>query len=223
MSHILTLQEKTPVTHDVNRYVFNRPDPFDFAPGQATEMSIIQPGWEDKGRPFTFTSQPEDDHLEFTIKSYLDHDGVTARLRLLKPGDKVQVTEAFGAIQDQGPGVFLAAGAGITPFISILRRRFRDETLAGSQLLYTNKSEADIIHAEQWEAMTGLPTFFAVTDAQTGRFHPGPIDREVLEARIDSTNGPFYLCGPHGFVDDMRDTLRAMGADADAVITEKGW
>ena len=54
-----------PVTHNVRHYTLEKPEGFTFEPGQATEVSIDKEGWRDKKRPFTFTSLPEWDHLEF--------------------------------------------------------------------------------------------------------------------------------------------------------------
>ena len=47
------------VTHNVKRYICQRPDGYTFQPGQATELSINQGRWKDEKRPFTFTSLDE--------------------------------------------------------------------------------------------------------------------------------------------------------------------
>ncbi len=65
MSYDSTLKAKHTITHDVNHYIFSRPDGLDFKPGQAVEIAIRKDGWKDEGRPFTFTSLPGDEDLEF--------------------------------------------------------------------------------------------------------------------------------------------------------------
>ena len=109
------------VTHDVKRFIVERPEGYDFLPGQATEMSINIPGYEEEKRPFTFTSLTEDLVLEFTIKGY-PRDGVTQKLHELHPGNELIRRDVWGTIDFKHPGVFIAGGAGITPFIAILRR-----------------------------------------------------------------------------------------------------
>ena len=84
------LKAKSALTHDTNRYVFSRPDGMQFEPGQAAELAIQKDGWKDAGRPFTFVSMPSDPDLEFVIKSYPDHDGVTEQLALLEPGAEIR-------------------------------------------------------------------------------------------------------------------------------------
>lgn len=218
-----TLKSKTPLTHDTNRYVFSRPEGMEFEPGQAVELAIQKDGWRDEARPFTFTSLPSDADLEFVIKTYPDHNGVTEQLATLEPGAQVTLDGPFGAIKDQGPGVFLAAGAGITPFIPILKKRAADHAIDGSTLIFSNKTEKDIIMRGEWEAMEGLRTIFAITDEATSDFHSGKIDKAFLKQEIKDFDQKFYLCGPGGFVDAMRDALKDLGAKDDSIITEDGW
>lgn len=87
-------------------------------PGQAVDISINKPGWEEKLRAFTFTSLPKDEYIEFTIKTYPTHEGVTQQLLLLNKEDEIIIHDVFGSITYKGEGIFVAGGAGITPFIS---------------------------------------------------------------------------------------------------------
>jgi ferredoxin-NADP reductase len=58
------------LTHDVIRIVTEKPEKINYVPGQAVDISINKKGWEEKLRVFTFTSIPENDIIEFTIKTY---------------------------------------------------------------------------------------------------------------------------------------------------------
>ncbi|KIN65515.1 FAD/NAD(P)-binding oxidoreductase [Sulfitobacter noctilucae] len=223
MTQTIVLKKIEQLTHDTHRYIFSKPQGTSFAPGQATELAINADGWRDKGRPFTFTSQPDDIDLEFTIKSYPDHDGVTEQLPKLSPGSTVTMEEPFGAIEDKGPGVFLAAGAGITPFIPILRARARANKIDGCTLIFSNKAEDDIILRGEWEAMLGLSEVFVLTDQESDSLATGQIDKEFLAGTIKSFSQKFYLCGPGEFVDAMRDALTDLGAAKSDIITEEGW
>src|SRR6185437_8145744 len=134
--HIVKIFEIVPRTHDVRTYRFNKPEGYHFEPGQATEVSINNEKWKDEKRPFTFTSLNDWDFLEFTIKSYRDHDGVTHALDSVKPGDELILRDVWGTIQYKGPGYFLAGGAGITPFIAILRQLKKDGKIEGNELFF---------------------------------------------------------------------------------------
>ena len=114
MQHSLTILNIWKVTHNVRRYALEKPKGYIFKPGQATDVSIDRDGYRDRKNPFTFTALNDWDYLEFTIKSYFDHDGVTKALWELSPGDRLIVREPWGTITYKGPGTFLAGGAGVT-------------------------------------------------------------------------------------------------------------
>lgn len=223
MTYLLTLSTSTQVTPDTHAFRFPRPEGYDFKPGQATELKLQRDGWRDEGRPFTFTSLPDGQELEFVIKSYPSHEGVTDQLATLAPGEQVEIEAPFGAIEDKGPGTFIAAGAGITPFLAILRQRAAQGALDGCRLVFTNKTEADIILHDELAAMPGLTSHFTVTEEEGTRAERALIDKDWLSERIGDFSGRFYLCGPHGFVDDIRDALKALGADPAQIHTEEGW
>jgi ferredoxin-NADP reductase len=217
----LTLQDVESVTHDTRRFRFDRPEGFEFEPGQATHMALDRDGWRKEDRPFTMVSDPSEDRIDFVIKIYPDHDGVTERLDRLKPGDRVLADDPAGAITDHGPGTFLAAGAGITPYIPILDQREKRGEMEGCRLIFSNRTARDIILREHWEAMEGLDTVF-VTDVPGDGFPDGRIDRDFLDGRL-VPGGHVYLCGPHGFVDAMRDAARDLGVPEDRIVNEAGW
>lgn len=209
------------VTHDVKRFVVTRPEGFIFEPGQGVELAIDQPGWEDQKRPFTPTSLPDDEVLEFTIKGYPDHRGMTARLHQLAAGAKLRMTEPFGTIQYKGPGTFIAAGAGITPFLAIIRRLGRDNGLGDHRLLFSNKSPADIICEAELRHYLGDAATFVCTRAGDCRCEQLRIDKDFLQRTISDLKQHFYVCGPPPFVSAVTTALKELGASPDALIFER--
>ena len=123
-NNTVTIQSIEQITHDVLKIVTAKPKGYAYTPGQATEISVNSEGWREIKKPFTFTGLPTEDHLEFTIKTYPERKGVTNELLQLKPYDELIVHEVFGAIAYKGEGVFIAGGAGVTPFISIFRHGY---------------------------------------------------------------------------------------------------
>ena len=154
MEYTVKIKAIEQVTHDVKRFVCEKPSGYAFVPGQATEVSIHKEGWEDEKRPFTFTCLEEAPYLEFTIKIYQDHPGVTNELNTLVPGDELILRDVWGTIQYKGPGYFIAGGAGITPFIAILRWLNKNKKLEGNMLFYSNKTDRDIILEDELTAIT---------------------------------------------------------------------
>ena len=220
--HTLTLQAVEAVTHDVNRYVFDKPADLTYTPGQAIDLALDREGWRDDGHPFTPTSLPQEGNLEFTIKTYPEHDGMTKRLATLKPGDTVLADEPWGAIQDEGKGWFIAGGAGVTPFIAILRERLeKNGTLDGCELIFSNKTEDDITHRKMFEDMPGLTTYFTVSHQSDTDLPKGMIDKDLLARRIEPGKGKCYICGPDAMLDDISAALLEIGVPEDDIITEE--
>ncbi|MBS1589186.1 MAG: flavodoxin reductase, partial [Bacteroidetes bacterium] len=164
MNHVLSIVSIKQVTHDVRQIRLKKPEGYSFIPGHATDVSINLPDWKDEKRPFTFTSLNEDPYLEFTIKCYSDHYGVTNQIGQLKVGDELIIDDPWGAISYKGAGYFIAGGAGITPFIAILRQLHKEGKARGNKLFFSNKTPQDIIYYEELKEILGEDALFVVTD-----------------------------------------------------------
>ena len=198
--HFVKIKSINKITHDVLKIVTEKPEGFDFIPGQATEVSINKSGWQEEKRPFTFTCLPDDDYLEFTIKTYPSHKGVTNELLLLKHEDELILHDIFGAIAYKGEGVFIAGGAGVTPFISIFRfLRSRNE-LGGNKLIFANKTKDDIILKQEFESLLGINFINILSDEKTNGYAHGYITEEFLKANITDLKKKTYLCGPEPII-----------------------
>lgn len=226
MTHRLTVRSIAPVTHDTYRLILPKPDGYAWKPGQATEIALDQEGWRDEKRPFTFVNDPKADTIELVIKSYPDHDGVTKRIAELQEGDALLLEEPWGAIHDEGPGVFLAGGAGITPMLGLLRARGRGEGvgrpgLEGCTLIFANKTRADIILREELEAMEGLKTVFPLSEEEADGHPHGHIDGALLDAHVSDWSQIFYVCGPPPMEEALGELLRERDVPDARIIHEE--
>jgi len=219
--HIVRILSIKDVTHNVRSYQISKPAGYRFEPGQATEVSINKSNWKDERRPFTFTSLNEWPHLEFTIKSYTDHPGVTNELRTLIPGDELIIRDVWGAIAYKGEGYFIAGGAGITPFIAILRQLKKDNKINSNQLYFSNKTSSDIILHDELDKILGSNAHYIVTNENNVQFAKKYIDKEFLVSEIEDFKKPFYVCGPDKMISDITRILTELGADPDSVVFEK--
>ena len=221
MEHEATLLMSEFVTHDVKRFIVSRPPGFAFTPGEGVEVAIDEPDWRDEGRPFTPTSLAEDRVLEFVIKGYPSHAGVTQALHALKAGAKLRLSQPFGTIQHRGPGTFIAGGAGITPFIAILRALAARGEVAGHGLIFANKTPADIICEKELRHYLGERCHFICSEAEAPGYERRRIDEAYLRETVGDFQQHFYLCGPPGFMDAVTASLKALGADPQALVFEQ--
>lgn len=208
-------------THDVLRIRIEKPQQFHFEPGQATEIAINKKDWEFELRPFTFTCLPTDDYLEFTIKTYPQHKGVTNELLSLKAGDELIVGEPWGTINYKGPGVFIAGGAGVTPFIAIFRHLHSKNEIGGSKLIFANKTSADIINKEEFSKMLGENFVNILSDEKDGGYAQGYINLDFLKKHAGESGQYYYVCGPDPMMDAMIDYLHQLGVDDKFIVKEE--
>jgi len=193
--HIVKINSIKHITPDVLQIVTEKPLNYNFLPGQATEVAINKKGWQEEKRPFTFTSLPIHDFLEFTIKTYPAHKGVTNELLTLKKDDELLLHDVFGAIAYTGEGVFIAGGAGVTPFISIFRQLQSKNEIGDNQLIFANKTKDDIILASEFEKLLGDNFINILAEEAADGYAHGQIDKGFLKANITDFNQQFYLCG----------------------------
>lgn len=218
--HIVKIIAEHPVTHNVKQFEVEKPRGYRYVPGQATEVSINRPGWRDERRPFTFTSLTDWDHLEFTIKIYSDHDGVTNQLGQLRAGNEIILHDVWGAIHYKGEGTFIAGGAGVTPFIAIFRDLQKKKMLRNNKLIFSNKAHRDIILKDEFTAMLGDNFINTLTEENLEGYDHHRIDEEYLRSRITDFKQQFYICGPDAMVSGVKEILYKLGAGDNAVTVE---
>lgn len=208
------------LTHDVKRFRVEKPEGFTFIAGQSVGVSLNLPGWENQVRFFTFTSLSEWKYLEFIIKIYEDHNGVTRQLGRTNAGAELILHEVFGTLVYKGPGIFIVGGAGVTPFIAIIRALYNAGQMAGNKLILSNKTPEDIILPVELSQMMGSDFINIFTRHGVIGFMDRRIDRKMLIDIIYDFSVYFYVCGPQKFVSEITTLLVGLGARADTIIFE---
>jgi ferredoxin-NADP reductase len=218
--HIVKILDIGQVTHDVKRFRVEKPDGYSFNPGQATEVSINTPEFKDEKRPFTFTCLNREPYLEFTIKIYASHKGVTNELDKLKPGAELIIRDVWGAISYKGKGVFIAGGAGITPFISIFRDLRTKDEISGNTLIFANKTRADIILENELRDILRDAFINILSDEKENGYFHGMITADFLKDNIGDFHRNFYLCGPPPMMDAVKKQLAGLCVGENSITLE---
>jgi ferredoxin-NADP reductase len=219
--HQVKIRSIKRINHDVLQIITEKPRKYDFSPGQATEVSINKNGWKNEQRPFTFTNLPEDNVLEFTIKTYPSHEGVTNEMLQLEVNDELILGDVFGAITYKEEGVFIAGGAGVTPFISILRQLASNGETGNNKLIFGNKSQKDIILAREFSDMLGENFINILSEEESEEYPHGFITRDFLEKHFDTSVSNVYMCGPPPMMKAVHKELSEMGIDKNVIIEEE--
>ncbi len=147
----------------------------------------------------------------------------------LAVGDEYEVRGPSGEFRlapGHDPLVFVAAGSGITPVISLLETALQTDPERSICLVYANRCQADIIFAQR---LAGLEQRFAqlrvihvLTRAEAdwtgerGRLN----GHRVLELARPAQHSQFYVCGPAALMDVINGDLQQAGVDAESIHRE---
>ena len=218
--HHVKIKSIDKITHDVLQIITEKPPLFNFNPGQATEVSINKKEWENEKRPFTFTCLPENNFLQFTIKTYPSHKGVTNELLHLKINDELILHDVFGDIGYKGEGIFIAGGAGVTPFISIFRYLQSKNEIGNNKLIFGNKTKADIILEQEFKKLLGKNFINILSDEKTEEYAYGQITEDFLKPHITDSNKVFYVCGPPPMMEALEKQLANLQINKKSIVKE---
>lgn len=219
-AHLVKIKSIQHITHDVLKIVTEKPQNYNFTPGQATEISINKEGWQNEKRPFTFTCLPEDDYIEFNIKTYPSHKSVTNELLHMKINEELILHDVFGAIEYKGEGVFIAGGAGVTPFISIFRYLLSKNKIGNNRLIFANKTKSDIILEQEFKKLLGNNLINILSDENVNGYSYGLITEDFIKANSGGLNKMFYVCGPPPMMDAIIKQLANLQVEEKSIIKE---
>ncbi len=220
MQHTIKILKTEFMTYNTKSFLTTKPENFYFVPGQATDLTINIAEYKDKKSPFTFTSPPDSPYLEFIMKIYPEHERITKKLLDIKSGDEFIITDPFGTIQYKGRGIFIAGGAGITPFIAMLRNLKKQNKLEGNTLIFSNKTEKDIILKNEFDKMYELKKIYTLTREKNKSYESGRINESFLRKHIKNFKQNFYICGHVTFVGEITYILQKLGVNPDSIVVE---
>jgi ferredoxin-NADP reductase len=124
-----------------------------FLPGQYMELDLPHTGSDGKGRRrvFSLAGSPRERAVKFGVRTAGPLSHAKKALLALQPGDEVMATSVGGDFvlprDPQQPVLLIAAGIGITPFVSHLSSGGLQQRDA--VLLYLARSADEIAYAEE--------------------------------------------------------------------------
>lgn len=207
------------LSDNIIRIQTEKPKDYNFIPGQHATITIDDAKLKFKTKPFSFSSSNKENFLEFIIKIYPEREGFTKKVSELSPGDILSIGEPRGKIYYKGRGIFIAAGTGINPFISILKSLNKKEKRE-NLLFYMNKTEKEIVLKEWLKKILGKKAVFTLTRENKKFLLIEKINKEFLKKQIKNFNQRFYLCGPFEWVKQIKNDLIELGTDKQEIISE---
>jgi ferredoxin-NADP reductase len=227
----LTLTERSAPSPTVRELTFEARRPLTFAAGQYLELDVPHRRPDAKGsrRPFSILSAPED--LPTVRVAYRDGVGPQSSykraLAEVGTGDALAVTGVWGDFalprDPSRPILMVAAGIGVTPFVSQLRHLAATGERRDVVLVYVATDASQIVFQDDIAA-AGVPVVVFTRDEPAtlpaGWVWAGGsrIDAEAL-ARVvpDIAARHAYISGPPALIADLAPALqRARSITTDA-------
>jgi ring-1,2-phenylacetyl-CoA epoxidase subunit PaaE len=234
--HPLTVAKVEPLTDDAVAVTFDVPvelaEDYRFKPGQALTLRRVD-GDRDERRSYSICApmgaQPRVGVREVPggfFSSYLVHQ--------VRPGDTIEVLPPSGTftadLSVPGDHVFVVAGSGITPALSLAGSVLRDGKSTVT-VFYGNRRTNTVMFADELADLkdrygTRLQLVHVLSrEPRDAELTSGRLDGARLRTLVDNlVDAPavdhWWLCGPHGMVEDARALLTELGVPVDKVHQE---
>ncbi len=194
---------------------------FDYQPGQYIGIGLLVDGrW--RWRSYSLTSSPAKTSdvrrrsrtVTITVKAMPEGFLSTHLVAGVEPGTIVRLAAPQGnfVLPDPAPPtiLFLTAGSGITPVMSMLRTLVRRDQITDITHLHSVPTESDVMFAAELGALADAQPGYRLTVRHTrteGRLDLSQLDSQVPDWRERQT----WACGPEGMLNQAEKMWSSAG------------
>jgi stearoyl-CoA 9-desaturase NADPH oxidoreductase len=190
---------------------------FDYQPGQYMGIGLLVDGrW--RWRSYSLTSSPATSAsartVTITVKAMPEGFLSTHLVAGVEPGTIVRLAAPQGnfVLPDPAPPsiLFLTAGSGITPVMSMLRTLARRDQITDITHLHSAPTESDVMFRAELAALAADQPGYCLRVRQTrkqGRLDLASLDQEVPDWHERQT----WACGPEGMLTQAERVWSAAG------------
>jgi ferredoxin-NADP reductase len=217
-------------TAKVRTLVFEVPDWPGHQAGQHLDIRLTAEDGYRAEREYSISSAPGEP-VSITVERLDDGEVSPYLTEEVRKGDGIELRGPIGGYfvwdaSDGGPLLLVAGGSGIAPLRAMLRYRARQHSTVPVRLLYSSRSEADVIYRDELsqhsEGVTVIQTLTRV-QPQGWTGYARRVDKQMLaEVAWPAAQSPLtYICGPTSFVESVAAGLVALGYPARRIRTER--
>ncbi len=187
----------------------------EFNAGQFAWLTLRDSPYHIKEHPFSFSSSPDSNIIKFTIKELGDF---TKTVKDTAIGDIAYLDGPYGTFTTdnypEAPGfVFITAGVGIAPIMSMLRTMKELKERRPLVFLNVNKNLESIIFKEELDEISNhldLKLVYLLTkEDESWQGEKGHISKELFQRILpqDFTQFEYFICGPAPVSDTTQKEL----------------
>lgn len=231
VAEVVDLIEETATVRTV---VFEVPGWAGHLPGQHVDVRLTAEDGYRAQRSYSISAPEEGTRVEITVERVEDGEVSPFLVEDLLVGDRIELRGPIGGYFVWEPGrgepvQLIGGGAGVAPLMAMVRAWAAAGTAEPMALLYSARSESDIVYRAELDAIAKASDGIEVTYILTRSWPPGwdgftkRVDREILEEvaippHLDPT---VFVCGPTGFVETVASVLVDSGHRPDRIRTER--
>ncbi len=193
-------------------------------PGQYLTVKIPGAGDPPPMRSYSLSGDPAAGYYRISVKR--EDRGQVSRWLHSHAGSGLVIESAsprgdFYLVDDASPVILVSAGIGATPVMAMAHALAAAKSPRQIWWLHTTQSSATLAFAAEVTALLdALPDAHQLVFYTRGDDVPTRLDRQSIATLGLPTDATAYLCGPTGFMDDMRDALTAAGLDPARIHSE---
>ena len=154
---VLEIREESP---RIRTLVLDAPEWPGHRAGQSVDVRLTEAGGYSTQRPYSIASAPEDPRLELTIERLEDGEASPYLAGEVRVGDRFEIRGPGGRsfswhVEDGGPLLLVAGGAGLVPLRAMLRHRIAQGSDIETRLVLSVRTPDRLLYAgerEAWEA-----------------------------------------------------------------------
>ena len=220
-------------TPRVRSLVLEVPDWPGHRAGQHVDVRLTAEDGYQAQRSYSIASAPAAGRVTLTVERIAEGEVSPYLAGEARPGDKFELRGPIGGYfvwtPDLGGPLFLVAGgSGVVPLMAMLRQRAAAMSTVPATLLYSSRTQADIIYRAELERLAGqggLTVVHTLTRERPAgwRGFTRRIDRAMLESVGYPTGAHpgIFVCGPTPLVEAAARALRDIGHEPHLIKTER--
>ncbi|MEV6708309.1 ferredoxin reductase [Micromonospora wenchangensis] len=203
-------------------------------PGQHVDVRLTAPDGYQAARSYSLAGPADGERIALTVQRVPDGEVSPYLTDTWAEGDPVEVRGPVGGWfvwrPEQTPPVLLVAGgSGVVPLMAMVRARRAAGNRAPFRLIYSVRTPADVIYADELRTRArddpGLDVTYVYTREAPDGWRGEP--HRIGLADVNTHGWPAdldplcYVCGPTGFVETVADLLVGLGHPTRRVRTER--
>lgn len=218
--------ETRPETATARTLVLDVPEWPGHLAGQHVDVRLTAEDGYRAMRSYSIASAPDGSRIAITVQRLPDGEVSPYLVDGVSVGDRLELRGPVGGWfvwepSSRIPVLLVAGGSGSVPLIAMLRARIATGSTARFRLIYSARTLADVLHADELAAAPeGVGVDLVLTREES------PAGRPAGRLRLDDIGRPrgpvdVYVCGPTGFVESAATMLVTLGYDEARIRTER--